>query len=127
MLGLFGKYHYGNCKQDIEELNHTYEKLRTKSKQLEQTLRDNETIIREQATEINELKAIHHYERAQLEKELKELNADFDDMQQKYKHAKEEKRVATAKLLQLEHDMKHNHGDLNIIIEDKPKKKKKKS
>lgn len=68
MLGT--KFHYGNCQQEYADLRHEYEKQKTKIDALEQTLRDNEQIIIQLNTEIQELKAIHHYEREQLEKKL---------------------------------------------------------
>lgn len=128
MLGT--KFHYGNCKQDYADLKHQYEKQKTKLNALEQTLRDNEQIIIELNNEINELKAIHHYERHQLEEKLKEcyenhanLAQELSDLQQTYKDCLEKKRAATAELLQLKHDMKYaetTKGNVQINVCDEP-------
>lgn len=130
MLGT--KFHYGNCKQDYAELKHDYEKQKTKINALEQTLRDNESIIIQLNTEINELKAIHHYEREQLElklatcdKEHANLSQELKGLQQTYKDCLEKKRACKAELLQLKQDMKYDHvpdsPPLQInVIDDKP-------
>ena len=57
---MLNKFHYGNCKADFADLTHTHEKLKTNYALLEQTIRENEQIIRQLNTEVNELKAIHH-------------------------------------------------------------------
>lgn len=127
MLGT--KFHYGNCKQDYADLKHEYEKQKTKIATLEQTQRENDQIILDLNNEINELKAIHHYERHQLEVKLKDcdenhanLSQELSDLQQTYKDCLEKKRAATAKLLQLKHDMKHTereHPGIQIHVVDK--------
>lgn len=130
MLGT--KFHYGNCKQDYAELKHDYEKQKTKINALEQTLRDNESIIIQLTTEINELKAIHHYEREQLEikvaecdKEHTNLAQELKDLQETYKDCLEKKRACKAELMQLKQDTKYAHvpdtPPLQInVIDDKP-------
>lgn len=126
MLGT--KFHYGNCKQDYADLNHQFEKQKTKISNLEQTARESEQIILELTNEINELKAIHHYERDQLEKKVQvcdethaNLAQELQDLQDTYKDCLEDKRAATAELLQLKHDLKHEHhnGVQINVIDDK--------